>query len=73
VRPGGVVVVLPGFDQDLRLAQIEEYLSRQKLVAELGAEPQAGETNAYDQKWPLCVGLSRTHEPSFSQRRPRFG
>lgn len=36
--PGGVVVLPPRFDQDLCLAQIEEDLPRQQLVAQLAVE-----------------------------------
>ena len=30
-------------------------------------------TKSYDQTWFDRAGLSRTHDPSLSQRRPRFG
>lgn len=38
MRPGGVVVLPPRFDQGLCLVQIEEDFPRQQLVAQLAVE-----------------------------------
>ena len=68
MRPGGVVVLPPRFDQDLCLAQIEEDFPRQQLVAQLAVEAFAVAVFP----WAARLVLSDECEP-VSDSRARAG